>query len=127
MTVNTTDSSHHTPATDWQLLGKFDLPVGPGTEKIINARLAEILVPLKLQADFLNRILKSAQAAVRARESGVAALETGHMHLVVFTPRSYTKDAKTWGFFRIEKFEHGQEVKDPPDHSIELYLYIEGK
>ncbi len=114
-------------STDWQMLGEFELPVGADIQNIINSRLTEILLPLKLQADFLIRILKSAQAAVRAKESGVAALETGHIHLVVFTARSNAKDAKTWGFFRIEKFEHGQEVKDPPSHSIEFYLYIEGK
>ena len=109
------------------MLGEFELPFGTDVQNIINSRLTEILLPIKLQADFLNRILKSAQAAVRARESGVAALETGHIHLVVFTARSYAKDAKTWGFFRIEKFEHGQEVQDPASHSIEFYLYIEGK
>jgi hypothetical protein len=127
MTVNTTDSSHNTPATDWQMLGEFELPVGFDTQNIINARLAEILLPLKLQADFLNRILKSAQSAgVRAGESNGAAREYGHIHFSVFAQFSHDIDGKTWGFFRIEKLGGAGRARNPLDHSIEFYLYIEG-
>ena len=113
--------------TNWQILGELELPISSECAARIATWLKENLSPLKLQADFTNRLLKSAQAAaVRAEESSVAAIDNAHIHLAVFAPIDHEADGKTWGFFRLEKLEGAVAGKNPSDHSIEFYLYIEG-
>lgn len=121
-------SSNKPSESEWQILDELKLPIGTEDDRVIDTWLAEILSPLNLQADFINRILKSAQAAMaRYRGSTGPEIVIGYIHLLVFAPRSHILDGKTWGFFRVEKIENAREVKNPPDHSIEFYLYIEGK
>jgi hypothetical protein len=114
--------------TDWQILGELELPLDADHNDVISTWLNKNLSPLTLQADFINRILKSAlAAAANASQPTNTALETRHIHLVVFAPPDYKTDAKTWGFFRIEKLASLGGDKKPLDHSIEFYLYIEGQ
>ena len=113
--------------TDWQVLGELELLVGPECAEVITTWLKENLSPLNLRLDLIHSILKSAQAAVvRAGESSVGAIETGHIHLVIFAPRFHESEGRTWGFSRIAKLESAGQGKNTPDHSIEFYLYIEG-
>lgn len=109
---------------DWQILGKLELPVGSMADLTINTWLMKTLNALNLQSDFLNKVLKSAQDAAGAVQNG---MEFEHIHLLVFAPVDRTSIGKTWGFFRIEKIESAGQDKNPPDQSIEFYLYIEGK
>jgi len=117
-------SSNNFPGADWQILGELELPVGSSNaDDAIKARLMEILNPLNLHADFLNKILKSAQdAAARVMQNG---MELEHIHLLVFAPKDRSSKRQTWGFFRIEKIEGAADV-DSPNHAIEFYLYVEG-
>ena len=119
-------SSRSTAGTDWQVLGELELPIGSESADVINTWMREKLDPLKLQADFINRILKSAQdAALHFIESKDPGAEIGHIHIRVLAPLSHKLEEKTWGFFRIEKLESVREAKNPPDHYIEFHLYFE--
>ena len=119
-------SSRSPSGADWQVLGELELPIGSEGASVINTWLKEKLGPLKLQADFMNRILKSAQDAVqRFMESKGDRADIGRIHILVFTPLSHKLDEKTWGFFRIEKLESVREAENPPDHYIEFHLYFE--
>ena len=119
-------SSRRLSGADWQVLGELELPIGSECAGLIDTWLKEKLGSLKLQMDFMNRILQSAQDAVgRFTESKDAGAEIGHIHVLVFVPLSNKLDEKTWGFFRIEKLESVMEAKNPPDHYIEFHLYFE--
>ena len=112
--------------TSWQVLGELELPIGSEWTGAINTWMREKLGPLKLPADFMNRILKSALDAVRRfMESKGDMADIGRIHILVFAPLSHQLDGKTWGFFRIEKLESVREAKNPPDHYIEFHLYFE--
>ena len=109
----------------WQMLGELELPIDVSVSTAIHAWVMEVLGPLRLRADFLNKLSASAQeAAARALQMDNVS-ESGHIHLVAFAPAHVTAKAGTWGFFRIEKFESGVS-NTSPDHTIELYLYLEG-
>ena len=113
---------------NWQILGELEAPVGSDTESLIHSWLMETIDPLSLSSDFRFRVLRSAQEAViRAVRLGGTADGSGHIHLRVFRPREVESDGRTWGFFWIDKLEATGENKISPDHSIELYLYREGK
>lgn len=121
--------SNRALAVGWQPLGKLDLPVGPGLEKNLEVRLAELLVPLNLQMDFLNRLLRSSQEATRRAVSSAdkATHHIRHIHLHIFIPENSDVKGKTWGFFRIERLEGQVESSNVPNHTIELYLYMEDR
>jgi len=110
----------------WQILGELELTVNPDTDHTINKWLAATLSPLDLSADFLNKILTSAQdAAARAMQTKTV-IKFPHTHLLVFVPEDRASKVQTWGFFRIEKIESAKAGESPPDHAIEFYLYLEG-
>jgi len=95
---------------------------------VINTWMREKLSLLKLEADFINRILKSAlDSARRFMESEHAGAKLGHIHILVVAPLGHKLEEKTWGFFRIEKLESTREAINPPDHYIEFHLYFEGE
>ena len=125
MNVNKMNSSHNIQAlaVGWQPLEKLELPVNTDLETILEVRLMEILASLKLQADFLNRILRSSQEATRRV---VASIDKGnhsrHIHIHIFVPQNAEVNGKTWGFFRIQRLEGQAELSN---HTIELYLYKE--
>ena len=125
MDVNKMKSSHNIRAltADWQPLEKLELPVGSGLETMLAARLMERLASLKLQAHFLNRILRSCQEATGRVVASIAkGNQTTHIHIHIFVPQNAEVDGETWGFFRIERLEGQAELSD---HTIELYLYKE--
>jgi hypothetical protein len=116
-------SLNNAPATDWQILGELELPISAESDGAINAWLTQTLFPMRLHADFLNKVLKSAQHAV-ARMM-LNEIKFGHIHLLIFAPVDRTSRGQTWGFFRIEKIENPVETKNHPHHTIEFYLYVE--
>lgn len=120
-------SSNSFSGTDWRILGELELPVGSETNGMLSMWLTEILSPLDMHVDFLNRILKSAQnAAVRAFQAETE-IKSEHIHLLIFVPQDIASRDKTWGFFRIEKIESSTENTAVAAHAIELYLYREGR
>lgn len=123
----TDPSPNHLSGTDWHRLGEIELRRDEKAEGAVRTWMVEILSPLSLHADFLNKILKSAKEAVtRTMHAEAGGLEFEHLHLFVFAPAENRSNGKTWGFFRIEKVESSLRRGKPFDHSIEFYLYIEG-
>jgi hypothetical protein len=121
-------SSRKPSGTDWQVLGELELAIGSEYAAVIATWIRKTLGPLKPQADFINRILRSAQDAVgHFTESKDAGAKIGHIHILLVAPHSHKVEEKTWGFFRIEKLESVRKAKNPPDHYIEFHLYFEGE
>ena len=123
-TMQPHDAFHDTPsAKSWQVLGELELIAGPDADRTFSTWLAVILAPLELPADFLNKVMKSAQeVAARAMRNGMSF---EHLHLLVFAPSTRSSNEQTWGFFRIEKVAAANANESPRDHAIEFYLYLE--
>lgn len=122
-------SPNNFPGADWQLLDELELPVGSYMDEKININiwLTEILRPLNLHTDFLNRVLSSAKDAITHVRQVVALTEFVDIHLLIFAPADFTSDRQIWGFFRIEKVGSSIGDGNPSNHSIEFYLYLEDK
>lgn len=112
-------------SADWHILGELELAVEVATVTEMQTWLTEILNPLHLPANFQSNILLSAQDAV-ARIQANALLKFEHIHLTILAPRGCASKEKIWGFFRIEKVDELVESNKTVNHSIELYLYLEG-
>jgi hypothetical protein len=127
-TLNASDFSHtRKNDSQWQFLGELVLPVGADPDDTIRAWLTELFDPLALHGGFLNRILVSAQEAAARAFQGEAAMKCDHVHLVIFGPRDPGPKLGTWGFFRVEKIENTADASSTAAHSIEFYLYMEGR
>jgi hypothetical protein len=109
----------------WKLLGGLELTVGPDIDRTVGKWLAVILSALNLRADFLNKVLKSAQEAVVRTMQSKAVTQFQHVHLLVFATVDQAPKRQAWGFFRIEKTSDSPNRNDSNDHSIEFYLYLE--
>jgi hypothetical protein len=125
-TLNASDSSpiqKNTP--NWRLFGELALSNVADSDEQIHSWLKEILRPLSLHPEFLERIARSARdAAARALQP---ELKLAHIHLKIFGPRESNKSGQTWGFFRVEKVESVHEGDDSASHAVEFYLYTEGR
>jgi hypothetical protein len=120
--------STHNPVPDpgWQILGDLDLPSGEIPGNAIQAWLMNVLAPLNLSQDFLNRVLQSAQ------ESASRGLQqkdptSNHIHLSILTPYEQTASQKTWGFFHTERSENQAGSDTGHVHWINYYLYVDGE
>jgi hypothetical protein len=124
-TKNTPHTQNH-PASSWLLLGDLELAVEVNSKDTLGARLKEILNPLDLHLDFQNRILNSAhQTIVRILHTD-AHTKLDHIHLLVFAPSNRTPKKQTWGFFSVERLEETNEGAVANNHTIEIYLYMDG-
>jgi hypothetical protein len=119
-------SMQNKDTTDWQLLGQLELPVASNADDPTRIWLMEILGPLNLPVDFLNKILKSTQDSATRVMQAEFLIKFEHIHLFIFVPSAHTSRGRTWGFFRIEKIEKVTADDGPPAHAIEFYLYLEG-
>lgn len=122
---NTHPFQNEISGTDWQVLGKLELPIGPDADDVIESWLVERFRPLNLPAGFLNTVLKSAQEAAAHAMRSEAVRQLKHVHLVIFASPDHGSNRRNWGFFRIEKVENASD-QDYSKHAIELYLYLEG-
>ena len=110
----------------WQTLGELELTAGFGSEHTVNKWLVVILARLNLYTDFLDKVLKAAQEAVSRAMQAEGVRKFEHLHLLIFVPAEHLQNNQNWGFYRIEKVEQTA-GKAIPDHTIELYLYQDGK
>jgi hypothetical protein len=113
---------HHASSTHWQLLGKLELTVDPDTDHTVGKWLAVILNGLNLHADFMNKVLKSAQETTARVMHAEAVIRFRHIHLLVYAPPDHAPHRHNWGFFRIDKIKNPSD-QDYPNHAIEFYLY----
>ena len=113
------------PKTGWQTLGELELSVGAGVNDILPAWLTEILYPLDLPMDFLQRVLNSLQDSTSRALQSSTNVTLGHIHLSVFVPNNLISKGKNWGFFNIERIENRGDEVVAQGHSIEFYLYME--
>jgi hypothetical protein len=113
----------------WQILGELELPTGECTDTKMKMWLMEVLHPLQLPLDFMNKISIFAQDAVtRALQVDNSILRKwSNIRLTAFAPAQITSTGSPWGFFQIEKVEHPSSDTSFPVRAIELYLYLEGK
>jgi hypothetical protein len=112
--------------TDWQILGELELPFGVDAGSVINTWLSDVLTSLYLHVDFFNKIWKSAEDAAARSMQAQRVLKDQHIRFLLFIPARRPLNLKTWGFFCIEKAKPAGENKNPCEHSIEFYLYLEG-
>lgn len=120
-------TSHKFSETDWQMLGDLEVRSDSDIERAVQAWLNKTLGALELPSDLLNRILRSAcEAATRALQFRDTDTGLRHVHLLAFSSLKGETKRQTWGFFRLEKLDAAAEANSP-DHSIELYLYLEGQ
>lgn len=114
--------------SDWQILGQLTLPAGMDVDVIemISAWLPETLRPLQLQGEFLEKVVHSAQQALKTIDLAGKGAKFGHYHLLVFAQAHSTDLPNTWGFFRIEKIVDAIPDTIHSGHAIEIYLYPEG-
>lgn len=121
------DRSHsHNPDTDWQNLGELELPLGALARSMLDTWLLDVLTPLHLNAEFLNKILLSAEEiAMRAMHADML-IPYQHTRLLIFIPSNRPLNEQTWGFFRIEKVELVEEHVNFIHNTIEIYLFPEG-
>jgi hypothetical protein len=126
--LNTQDSSHiqNPAASNWQILAEFELPVGTIADDTLRIRLKEILDPLELHEDFVNRILNSAQQTAARILQADAEIKLEHICLLVFVPSRHASQKQIWGFFSVEKLEDTKDGAVTNEHTIEIYLYAEG-
>jgi hypothetical protein len=110
----------------WQTLGELELTAGFVSEHTVNKWLAVSLSRLDLHADFLDKVLKAAQETVSRAIQAEGVRKFEHLHLLIFVPAKHIQNNQNWGFYRIEKVEQAA-GKANPDHTIEFYLYQDGK
>ena len=117
---NINPSQNEISGTDWQVLGKLELPIGSGADDAIASWLIETLNPLNLHTDFLNKVVKSAQEVAAHTMQSEAVIHFQHVHFLVVATVDQTPERQAWGFFRIGDDELML------DHTIEFFLYQEG-
>lgn len=119
--------SHKFSETDWQMLGDLEVGSDVDIEHVVQAWLNKTLGSLELPSDLLNGILRSAcEATGRALQLKNSDTGPKHVQLLAFSSFRGQTTRQTWGFFRLEKLDAAAEA-DSPNHSIELYLYLEGE
>ena len=109
--------------TGWRMLGECILAIQADAGDAFREWLEDVLRSLDLSGDFREKILRSAlEAAIRAGAAG----DGQPVHLTLFVPAEYAKQAQSWGFFRVEMIENAEEEPVTLKHAVEFYLYWEG-
>ena len=109
-------------SSGWQTMGELELTVEIGADHAIGKWLAIILGRLDLRADFLGKVLRSAQETVSRAMQVESDRKFEHLHLLIFIPSDFMQNSSNWGFYRLEKVEIAA-GRTNPDHTIEFYLY----
>ena len=126
--LNTSDSSHtRRSGSEWRMLGELTLSDKAAGDEVVRSWMSSLLQPLSLHPDFMDRIVASAcDASTRAFQAD-AAVKCDHIHLLIYHPADQGSNLGTWGFFRVEKAGKPEEDASAAAHSIEFYLYMEGR
>jgi len=122
-----TSSHTHTQNPGWQTLGVLELPVNVHMEETAVKWLEEILAPLNLATKFLERFSQFTQTLVTRAREVYAMTQLNHIHISILVPHKHSLKGKSWGFFHIERIENQAEDIQSQDHTIDIYLYVEGE
>lgn len=102
------------------------MSVGAFANDTFTVWLKETLNSLHLHEDFLNRLLDSAQKTVTRVLQANAKVKLEHVHLLVFAPPNRASQQQAWSFFSVERLEDTKEGNGANEHTLEMYLYVEG-
>jgi len=121
------NNSPHTLAADpgWKLLGKLNLQTGTNKDDPLQQWLLDILDPLSLSADFLNRVLMSVLDSVARLQQPIGEEKNRTIHVSVSVPYDPSANGKTWGFFYMERTNRHAESAISDSHEFRIYLYPE--
>jgi len=101
------------------------MQAGISTNDMFHTWLLEILNPLNLPTNFLNRIVVSTlDSALRALET-TAAKKTNHIYISIFAPHWSAQNGDNWGFFFIGKIDEQVPAATSGSHALDFYLYPE--
>lgn len=106
-------------------MGEFELQAGAFADGALQAHLKEILNPLELHENFVNRILDSAQQTAARLLQVNAEIKVEHIRLLVFIPLKHKSQKQIWGYFSVEKLEDTKDRAVANKQTIEIYLYAE--
>jgi hypothetical protein len=79
-----------------------------------------------LHTDFLNKILNSVQTTTERVLKADPKNKLEHIHMLVLAPSNRASKRQAWGFFSVERLKDTKEDAVANDHTIEIYLYMEG-
>lgn len=126
LSSNQTDQPlSHDTGTDWQILGELELPFGVNAQPLLRDWLSDVLTPINLHMDFLNKIWTSAEHVATCTSRTETAANDQHIHFVICISSSSSLQTQTWGFFRIEKVEKTADNEKSNNHLVEFYLFPE--
>jgi len=107
-------------------MGEFELRAEAFADGALRLWLKEILNPLELHENFVNRILNSTQQTVARLLRADAEIRPEHICVLVLVPSRRKSQKQTWGFFSVEKLEDTKDGAVAKEQTIEIYLYVEG-
>jgi hypothetical protein len=125
--MNMNDTTHTSKSEPgWHLLSQLDLPVGININDTLRSWLLEVVNPLNLPIEFLNRLSISIQDSISRALECDPGTKIGRTQISVFMPHDLASNGKNWGYFHTEK-NGGRETDGTIfDHRMDIYLYVEG-
>lgn len=124
--MNATNLPPAKKSHQWKILGETSIPVDENLDPSIQEKLAEILCPLPLPSELLEKVLTSAQEiAQQALQHNLGESRIKNIHLRVFVRSDHNSGLQTWGFFLIEKNRFAQKNEAESSYLMEYYLYPE--
>lgn len=102
------------------------LALGENVEAVLYTWLMDLLEPLDLQAELVNKIIASAQDAFARATQTDLTFQFEQIRLEVFIPEKRGARKKAWSFFRLDKIEDTSNEHVGSNHAVEIYLYGEG-
>jgi hypothetical protein len=119
-----------TPQTGWQILAQLDLLVTPDFESQVQTWITEIMSPIGIAPEQLNKVIKSAlEAEVRIENQKSKDVNFPLVSIRAYLPLEVPTRSGTslnWGFFRIDKHGLPSTRSDHADHLVEFFLYLDG-
>ena len=79
----------------WQLVAELELFLGVDNQSRISSWLLEVLSPLQLHMDFLDKALKSVEVAAARALQTETVTKHQHLHFLIYIPRCRPVNVQT--------------------------------